>query len=143
MKLPQNTGKFQFNSGDEVDNVIQSHTRKNRSDHMDLRLGTPNAGLYSWALVNGKLPEVGQRVLAVETPVHDFKSNINPKRPGTNVLNTGKARIVKAGPGKVSFELNYGEKPARYTLIQSKKNIKDWIMIRSKGGDKVLGKVQL
>ena len=121
------TRAMQLSSNSTVDSVLSEHNRKG-SKHLDLRLGTPNLGLQSWALVKGHLPALGERVLAVQTPTHDYR-----KEEGE----PSKATILNVKPGKVTFQLTNKGQPTTYTLIQSVKNRQEWVMIKPKGRNRV------
>src|SRR5579872_1053277 len=66
--------------GQLVDWVVQRHLARRAGEHYDVRLGTPETGLYSWAARKG-LPAPGQKHLAVQQPIHshgykDFQGEI-------------------------------------------------------------------
>lgn len=138
MNQPSQVG---FNSGDVVDYIFQRHYQdRNKRTHMDIRLGTPTLGLYSWAVPKGRVPGRGERLLAKQTSLHDYAKTMGipgviSTKKGPNSVETdatGKAHIVKAGPGKVSFEITYNDEPIRLTLVRSKKRPDDWILLGAK-----------
>ena len=68
-------------SGEMADFIIQEHNARKAGKHYDLRLGTPDTGLYSWAMRKGLPQPGGKPVLAVRQPIHeygykDFEGNI-------------------------------------------------------------------
>ncbi len=101
-----------MNSGDEVDYVLHSHYRnRNKNTHYDLRMGTPNVGLYSWAIPKSRMPDLKEKLLAKQTALHDYKRTMGftgdiPTGSAAgklDIVSQGKAKLVKVGPGKVLF----------------------------------------
>jgi hypothetical protein len=129
---------FVAHSGDTLDFLLNEHYQPNkRTTHVDMRMGTPSSGLYSWALPKGRLPEEKEKLLAVQTPVHDYQKNISfsgelPRGKGTvRPIERGKTKILKVSPDKITFEIMYGDAPAVFTLIRNSKDKDKWILRRS------------
>ena len=122
-----------------VDFVLQQHYRRaNNQTHLDLRLGTPTTGLHSWAIPKAKLPDLKEKLLAVQTAVHPYEySNFAGEltrgraRGHVDLLTKVKARIVKIGPDKVVFTTTLNDKPSTFSLVRSNKDPKDWIIRQS------------
>ena len=125
---------------DVVDYRLQKHHthKKPKNPHLDLRLGTINTGLYSWAIPGGELPEAGKKKLAPQTPVHphSYGTFSGPLRSGygkgrVELAESGAATISKVTPASVHFTVTRGNMPVRYALIKVKKgNERDWLLIR-------------
>jgi hypothetical protein len=61
--------------GELLDYIVQHHQARRAGPHYDVRFGTPETGLYSWAVRKG-LPgpggkHPGGKHLAVQQPVHE------------------------------------------------------------------------
>lgn len=133
--------------GDIVKFVLQHHATVKRPGrpHLDLRLGKPETGLYSWALPKGRMPEPGEKRLAPQTSLHDYSYGdfTGPIGSGygrgtVTMSDNGKARITKSTPDSVVFNLTHTKKPARYALIRLpqdkvKGSQPQWLLIGRKG----------
>jgi hypothetical protein len=150
--------------GDALEYFTQEHrtTRSPNRTHYDFRMGSPDRGLYSWAIPKARFPDIGEKLLAVQTPIHNYDygrfSGVLEKGYGAgrvDLREMGKAQIHKYTPNKqLSFTLNRNNIPMRYTLIKSN-NDNEWIIIgvdprkdiskqtikvkKVKGNDKPLG----
>lgn len=58
--------------GKEYDWTLQTHDAKRAGLHADIRIGDPQTKLLSWAVPKARLPEVGESLLAVRTPLHRY-----------------------------------------------------------------------
>lgn len=122
-----------------VDLMLQRHEREaNNATHVDLRLGTPTTGLHSWAIPKAKLPELKEKLLAVQTKVHPYsygtfsgKLERGRARGQVDFLTKAKAKILKVKPDRIVFKATINDKPAVYSLIRTK-NKRNWILRRSK-----------
>src|SRR4051794_21548218 len=92
-------------AGQLLDWVVQHHLARRAGPHYDVRFGTPETGLYSWAARKG-LPEPGQRHLAVQQPVHrhsyrNFEGSIPPGYGWGEVRkhDEGQVLVTRTGPG--------------------------------------------
>jgi hypothetical protein len=125
--------------GLDVDYFHQLHSARRAGRHGDIRLGTPETGLFSFALPRNRFPEnPGDSSLAIMQPLHrhdygSFSGTIPSGRgAGTVELkNKGKAVIVESGPGRIRFALMNARHPQEYLLIQ--KQGKDWFLINVSG----------
>jgi uncharacterized membrane protein (UPF0127 family)/acylphosphatase len=130
--------------GQLVSYYLQRHqtVRKPNNPHLDLRLGTPQTNLFSWAIPKATLPEPGEKRLAPQTPVHRFEYGNFQGRIGKGYgagqvaqQDKGRAMITRTTPKTIHFELKDNQKPARYTLIKINTDSgRDWLLIgRSQG----------
>lgn len=122
--------------GQLADWVVQHHMAQRAGEHYDVRFGTPETGLYSWAARKG-LPAPGQKHLAVQQPVHahgykDFEGEI-PEGYGAGKVRkhqTGQVMITKIDPNAVHFSTAQGRFPERFTLVRPKTG-KNWLLINT------------
>ena len=113
--------------GDTPEYVLQRHetVRNPGHPHYDLRLGTPETNLFSWAVPNARLPEPGQTVRpTVQTHLHAFPyGNFTGKiGPGyghgtVSMADRGKAVITRVSPNTLHFTVAHSRVPTRYVLI--------------------------
>lgn len=127
----------------DADYVLQHHQTMRNPDnpHYDLRLGSPETGMFSWAVPGAKLPEEGKRNLAVQTHVHEhgynqFTGKIG-KGYGAGIVtraDLGKAKITKISPNSIHFTVNTSKSPTNYSLVRigTGKDARDWLLIRKK-----------
>ena len=113
--------------GQLVKYVLQQHetARKPGRPHYDLRLGTPDTGLFSWAVPKASLPAPGEKRLAPQTQVHSYGYGDFTGRIGrgyghgrVTMADNGKALITKVTPNSISFTVAHARHPQRYTLIR-------------------------
>lgn len=119
--------------------VVQQHLAERAGPHYDVRLGTPETGLLSWAARKG-LPEPGKRHLAVQQPVHtlpyaEFEGRI-PSGYGAGEVkkaDRGEVLILDAKPDKVSFAVAHKKFPEYFTLVKPKGfgGDRDWLLINT------------
>lgn len=94
----------QLATGNDVDYMLQEHLANIAGPHHDLRLGTPETNLFSWAVRRG-MPGVGEKRIAVRQPLHHhrilgFSGEIPRGRFGGGKITTvdqGKAKVTKDG----------------------------------------------
>ena len=104
--------------------VIQQHLARRAGKHYDLRLA-PDDNAHSWAL--RKLPEPGQKTLAVQQPTHtrsymDWSGTIQ-KGYGAGSVNTydrGNVKVISSSPDKIVFHGYKGNKAEEYALVRTK-----------------------
>ncbi len=53
--------------------IIHRHRAKRADEHLDLRM-RDGEGFRSWAIPKARLPEAGERLLAVETEFHELSA---------------------------------------------------------------------
>ena len=120
---------------DLVTYVLQKHIteRSKGRSHYDMRLGTPQTDLFSWALPKTRLPEVGQKQLAIQTELHDYPYGKYhgpiPKGYGAGRVSLddyGSAYVNKLTKRSIEFTLAHSRVPVRYKLIHIKGQ--DWLL---------------
>lgn len=113
--------------------AIHHHRADRAGPHFDLRLGDPKTGHgHSWAV--RKLPEPGQKTLAVQQPVHtidyfDFSGRI-PEGYGkgdVELQDRGKAEVLRSTPNIITFNRYKGKGTEEYVLVKT--NDTNWILI--------------
>ena len=115
--------------------ALQHHKTTRRPDdpHLDLRLGTPETNLFSWALPKARLPQLKEKLLAVNTELHNygygrFQGNIG-KGYGSGQVKLqdyGKALVTHVSPRSIHFTLAHARVPVRYRLLHLKDD--QWLM---------------
>jgi len=132
-----------LNVNDLAEFILQRHhtIRNPTRAHYDLRIGVPGKtkGTYSWAVPKAQLPEVGEKRLVVQTPVHGHHysnfTGVIGKGYGAgkvDMAQRGKALITSVSPNTINFSLTDSRVPIRYTLVKLKTDraTKDWLLIR-------------
>ncbi len=126
--------------GQLLDYITQKHQADRAGLHTDLRFGTPDTGLYSWAVRKG-MPSPGKKHLAVLQPVHSheykgFEGEI-PSGYGKGTVkkdDEGKVLITKVEPGKVHLTVAHKRYPERYVLVKPEKQLgsdKNWLLMNT------------
>jgi hypothetical protein len=117
------------------DLVLQLHEAERAGKHYDLRIGSPEIGLHSWAVRKG-LPQPGQKHLAVLQPLHeysykDFEGEIPEGYGKGSVTTADKAAVVitKATPNELSFTIADKKYPENFKLIKTRE--KNWLLINT------------
>lgn len=129
----------QLQPGELVTFVLQKHktTRRPNQPHYDLRLGTQDTGLFSWAIPKAKLPKPGERILATQTQVHDYEygdfEGVLGEGYGAGVVSMadkGEALITKVTPKTIHFTVAHKKHPENYVLVKiDTKTGKDWLLL--------------
>jgi len=140
-----------INIGQLVDWIVQKHDAERAGTHYDVRFGTPESGLYSWAARKG-LPKPGEKNLAVQQPLHsydykDFEGRIEEGYGKGNVKkqDSGEILLTDVSPNKINFTTGSKRFPERFSLVRTGKG-KNWLLLnttptKSVGVDKVHYKV--
>jgi hypothetical protein len=104
--------------------VVQLHKADVAGQHYDFRISDGSVA-YSWATRKG-LPTLGQKVLWIRQPDHtseymSFKGIIKDGygKGQVSIKEAGQIHVVKAEPGKISFNLYKGAGTQKYTLINT------------------------
>lgn len=127
-----------------VDFVIQHHKADKAGPHFDVRLGTPDTGLYSWATKH-ELPEPGDRRALFRQPLHTyeyagFQGRI-PSGYGKGTVATsrrGDILVTSVSPDKIEFTTADKKYPERFVLLKPKTwKDKDWLLINNTQTGKV------
>lgn len=124
-------------AGKFYDFVTQRHEAHKAGPHTDIRFGSPELGLYSWASRHG-LPGVGERRLAVAQPVHrhgyrDFEGEI-PSGYGAGTVKkeqSGQILLTKVTPHEIHFTTGHGRYPERFVLLKTHQRPRDWLMVNT------------
>jgi hypothetical protein len=114
----------QLQAGQLVNWIIQRHHARRAGPHYDIRFGTPDTGLFSWA-ARKELPQPGKKILAVQQPLHEhsygqFEGEI-PAGYGAGTVkkhDEGRILLTKVEPGKIHFTVAHRRYPERYVLVK-------------------------
>jgi hypothetical protein len=126
-------------AGQLLDWYVQHHKAYRAGPHYDVRFGTPQTGLFSWAVPRG-LPEPGSKHLALQQPIHahsygSWEGEIPRGKYGGGTVTSedvGKVLVDKVEPDKISFTVAHKKQPERYVLIKPKGMWKtDWLLINT------------
>lgn len=111
--------------------AVQDHktTRSKGRKHFDLRLVDPDAGkAHSWAIPKARLPDIGEKLLAVQTFTHtpEYALHFGEKKTETIGPGYGAGRvrmtlkepvdIIEANNNKVRFSLYKGKSNKEFIL---------------------------
>lgn len=111
-------------AGQLVNWIVQRHQARRAGLHQDIRFGTPETGLYSWA-ARKELPQPGKKILAVQQPLHDFgykdfEGEI-PEGYGAGTVrkhDEGRILLTRVEPGKIHFTMAHKRYPERFVLVK-------------------------
>lgn len=114
---------------------LQFHRADRAGPHFDLRLGDPATGVaYSWAIPKARMPQPGEKVLAVYQPRHtvsymSFKGEIREGYgKGTVELKAhSKVEVLRASSERVRFNLYEGHDVFEYVLVRTLD--KQWLLM--------------
>lgn len=119
--------------------AVQSHEATRAGKHKDLRLVDPDSGkAHSWAIPKDRLPEPGERLLAVQTFTHtpEYALHFGEKEPQLIQKGYGKGRvrmalkepadIIESDNNKVRFNIYQGKNNQEYLLRRLKD--KSWLI---------------
>ena len=113
---------------------VHDHHAVRAGRHFDLRLGDPSTHIaHSWAIPKSKLPEPGEKLLAVRQPDHtvaymDFKGML-PEGYGY-----GKVGLHKRGKTEITFS---DERMVKFNLYEGRE-ISEYVLVRTGGPTKWL-----
>lgn len=119
-----------------IDLVIQNHRAARAGQHFDVRFGTPDTGLFSWATKH-ELPEPGQRRALFRQPLHrhsygDFEGQIGEGYGQGSVTTHRRGKILVTGMDEDKIEFTTADKkhPERFVLLRPQKwGQKDWLLV--------------
>lgn len=125
-------------AGKILDYFVQKHKADRAGEHYDLRFGTPETGLYSWAVRKG-IPEPGDKPrLAVMQPSHShsygpFEGTIrHGYGKGTVAMHDkGSVLIDRADDKNIRYTIGHTRYPERFLLRQAGEDAKKWLLINS------------
>lgn len=134
---PRDFGDLSKLPEDFVDWIIQKHIARRAGKHYDVRLGTPETGLFSWS-TRKDLPEPGGKSRLVMQPIHEYSyGSFQGVLPGgygagtVSIEDKGKVLITHVDPdkGQINFTLAHRKFPERFTLVRSTKDPRAWYLI--------------
>jgi uncharacterized membrane protein (UPF0127 family) len=136
--------------GDITDFVLQHHStvRNPKYPHYDMRLGTKDTNLFSWAIPKAELPRPGTSKMPIpQTQLHTYQyGSFEGKIPhgyGAGVVrmaDKGKAVITRVTPNTLHFTLGHTKVPTRYVLVHiGGRDGKMWQLIAKPEPGKVPG----
>ncbi len=123
--------------------LIQEHNAKRAGKHYDVRIGSPETDLLSWA-TKKSLPKPGEPPIALyPQPLHrwsykDFEGNIS-EGYGAGVVKKfleSKILIRDVKPDSITFSTAEERYPTRYALIKPK-TYKNWLLLNTTPTEKV------
>jgi hypothetical protein len=124
--------------GEFVDFVVQKHDAERAGTHYDVRFGTPESGLYSWA-TKKDLPKPKERIALFRQPLHshdykDFEGEI-PAGYGKGKVSKfeeGKILIQKITKDAIHFVKAHKKFPERFALVAPKeKGDNRWLLVNT------------
>ena len=121
-----------------VDMFGQWHDARRAKKHLDLRVGTPDTNLFSWAVRKG-LPDPGQKHLAMQQPVHDYSygrfQGTLPTGYGAGTVRKAfenRILLTKVAPDRIDFSTADSRYPERYTLIRpASEKPRHWLLVNT------------
>lgn len=127
--------------GNFYDLVLQEHDAERAGKHYDFRLGNSDIGLLSWAIPSAKLPAPGEKVLAIQQPLHsyDYRTFVGEIPSGygkgnVSLAYSGNALVTAIDPDKkrIYFTIASDRHPRKFILLKpdTDKYGKDaWLLI--------------
>jgi hypothetical protein len=119
--------------GQQVDFIIQKHEAERAGTHHDVRFGTKDTGLFSWA-TKKELPEPGKSIALFQQPVHryEYKEYEGTIEEGygkgkVSKKDVGQLLITKTSPRSVQFTRTDKRSPERFLLVRPSKD-KPWLL---------------
>jgi len=119
--------------------AVQEHQAERAGKHYDLRIGDPESGrAFSWALPKARLPEPGEKLLAIPQPIHSI-----PYMDFSGVISEGygkgkvklpvreKVEVIYSKPGRaIRFHRYIGRDSEEYLIFkgQSKGDKPTWFI---------------
>jgi len=122
--------------------AVQDHEAARAGRHYDLRLVDPDAGkAHSWAIPKARLPQPGEKLLAVQTFTHtpEYALHFGDKKPQMIEKGYGRGRvrmvvkepteIIESNNDKVRFNVYSGKDNAEYLLRRTNKD--KWLLMNT------------
>jgi hypothetical protein len=122
--------------------AVQDHEAKRARRHFDLRLVDPDAGkAHSWAIPKARLPDPGERLLAVQTFTHTPEYALHFGEHKTETIGKGygagrvrmalkaPTEIIEANNTKVRFNVYDGRNNQEFLLKRTKGD--KWLLINT------------
>lgn len=116
--------------------IVSKHEAEKAGPHYDIRIGTPEVGLLSFA-TRKELPSIpGESIAVFQQPLHeydykDFSGEISSGY-GKGYVHPAKQSPIavhNVSSSNITFSLDIGTGTLRYSLVQDKKNPKRWYLI--------------
>jgi len=110
-----------------LDYVLQRHTQASKGgrSHADFRFGNPAEGLESYAIPKGRLPELKERLLAVNTAIHPHgylryqgSWGSGKGKNTVKILESGKISVKNDKNGSKTLEILEKSPQRRFKLIK-------------------------
>lgn len=129
--------------------VVSEHDAERAGPHYDLRIGTEDSGLLSFATKKELPDKPGKSISVFQQPVHDY-SYKDFSGEITSGYGKGYVHPAKQSPivvhdvsdNKITFSLDIGKGTIRYSLVQDKQNPKRWHLVNISPNPKLLAKLQ-
>jgi len=132
-----------FREGDTLDLVVQEHRADRAGKHFDVRIGTKDTGLLSWATRKG-IPGPSGKVALFQQPVHrheygQFEGEIASGYGKGTVRkhDSGKLLVTKVDKGSIHLTRSDKRFPERFVLAKPRGDNKRWLLINSTPTEKV------
>lgn len=116
------------------DYFVQHHVAEKAGPHYDIRFGSPDIGLFSWAARKG-LPPPGETHLAIRQPLHEheygpFEGTIEEGygKGEVSLHDQGRALVTQAGPDHVEFVVAHRKAPESYRMVQINEDKDHWLV---------------
>jgi hypothetical protein len=123
--------------GDIVDWVVQRHEADRAGPHYDVRFGTKDVGLLSWA-TKKELPKPGERIALFQQPVHDYDykdfTGVIEKGYGKGSVKlheSGQLLVTKVNDDAIHLTTAHTRYPERLVFIKPKDGSKQWLLVNS------------
>ena len=117
--------------------AIQEHEARRAGKHYDVRLVDPQGRAHSWAVPKARLPDRGEKLLAIQQPTHTRDYALNFEGEIEEGYGAGKVKlkqvvpveVVKAEPNRLKFYLYENKQPREYQLFRGKGN--NWYLTQT------------
>ena len=123
--------------GSVVDFIVQHHKAERAGPHFDVRFGTSDTGLFSWATRKG-LPKPGERIALFQQPLHrheykEFEGEISEGYGKGQVKKheEGQLLVTKVSPTSIYFTTAHKKFPERFVLRKPEEGDKRWLLINT------------
>lgn len=123
--------------GSVVDFIVQQHKAERAGTHFDVRFGTPDTGLFSWA-TRKELPKPGERIALFQQPLHrheykEFEGEIAEGYGKGHVSkhDEGKLLITRVSTNAIHFTKAHKKNPERFVLRRPNVGDKRWLLMNT------------
>lgn len=122
--------------GSMLDLIVQYHEAEKAGPHYDIRIGSPELDLLSWASRKEMPSEPGIKRLLIEQPLHEFEyGEFEGEIPSgygkgkVKLVGRTKILVTDVGDNYIKFTLADTRYPERFMLIRMKNQPKKWLMM--------------